>query len=393
MKNLLSRCHEINPKANIVFWILFCFVLSRFSVLAFSRLLFGYWGLHTLFDKFNTYDAVWYIKYAESLLSGTFPGEIFPSGAALWAFFPLYPLILAILSKLTFGLIPISVLGTVFSSVCMMGAEYVVYLYIMETRPESQSEKQLQAKAFIAFLSFGLYSYFFSMVYTESLALLLTSLCFYHMVRKEYIKMGLFGMLLSATRNTGILFVFALLVWRIQEYLKEHGKGRSLKEFIIENLKQERLILGVCLVPAGLFSFMLYLKISLGDAFAFIRVQKAWERETVGLWKVLCDSFRAFPLGPLVIFSLGSVFCILICLRHHHRFYEMVIPLIIFFVSSTQALESMPRYMIGAMTVLLGFTDEYGKWDKLTKAIVFLSAAIIELHFLWAWITGIAPQY
>src|SRR5690606_18536658 len=65
---------------------------------------------------------------------------------------------------------------------------------------------------FVVGLLMGPFSFLFSMLYSESLFILLTVLGLVALQRSHYLAAAVAGALLSATRPTGVLFVFAILV-------------------------------------------------------------------------------------------------------------------------------------------------------------------------------------
>ncbi len=76
--------------------------------------------------------------------------------------------------------------------------------------------------------------------------------------------MGVVGALASATRNLGVLLVFAVAVQYTSDYLRR-GSGKSLWNYWKEAFKNYRLVLGVALIPLGLFGFMVFLWYKMGD--------------------------------------------------------------------------------------------------------------------------------
>ena len=69
--------------------------------------------------------------------------------------------------------------------------------------------------------TFGAYSFYFSILYSESLYLILLLITLFALERREYLFMGLAGAFLSATRNTGIMVVFAVGVKVIMNYIED----------------------------------------------------------------------------------------------------------------------------------------------------------------------------
>lgn len=89
--------------------------------------------------------------------------------------------------------------------------------------------------------------------------------------------MGIFGAISSATRNTGVMLVFAIIPYVIVKYINQKGENKfSIKDLFFYVIKQPKLVFGTCLVPLGLFVFMLFLYFKTGDGLAFVHIQRAW---------------------------------------------------------------------------------------------------------------------
>lgn len=98
------------------------------------------------------------------------------------------------------------------------------------------------------------------------------------MKKEKYILMGIIGAISSATRNTGIMLVFATIPYIIVKYIKEQKceSKFSIKDLFFYVIKKPKFIFGICLVPLGLFLFMLFLFFKTGDGLAFVHIQRAW---------------------------------------------------------------------------------------------------------------------
>ncbi len=366
----------------IIFFIIIAFIVSRAVMYLIYCFKTGESGLVNSILSFNKWDAGWYLGYVRGIDSGQM--IVVPSsGQAAWAFFPLYPLCVFAVWKLFGGVIDPGVVGAILSMCFFMLAEYCAYKYVKLTRGSLKLAYEL-----IAFLSFGLYSFYFSIMYTEALFLLLLTMSFYYLKKENYIAMGICGALLSATRNVGILFVFVILIDQIMKYMKSQNK-HSIVDFAIVTIKKEKLILGTCMVPAGLFSYMMYLIHYLGDGLAFIHVEKTWGRQYNGIIKNMYEEvINQFPPSYLGI-AVGSFMLLMAySVLKNHKFEEMIFPILIFFMSASSYVSSVPRYLIGSFTIILAFMDEYTKRNRIAK--VFIAALIfgLEVILINAWLNG-----
>jgi Mannosyltransferase (PIG-V) len=194
-------------------------------------------------------------------------------GTSPVAFFPLYPLLIRIGVILTHR----SYLGValVTSNVCFLGA--LGYLWRLASW---EFDAEVAGRTILYITVFPTALFFFA-GYTESLFLLLTVASFYYLRRRDWLLAGAFGALASATRVTGIL----LLVPFVYEYARYSNFSWRKAE--------ARGLVGLALVPVGLLAFMLYLRNSVGDAFAFGHYQVAWQKVfTLRVWAGTVDTMR-----------------------------------------------------------------------------------------------------
>lgn len=383
-KELIWFFNTDKPR-NIIIFIILSFVVSRvFMYMVYNLTTFDF-DLMNCIRNYNTWDAEWYWKYAMGIYHGDLKSIIGMNGQRPWAFFPLYPLLVSISCFASGGNSDICLIfGSALSSVLFMSAEFMGYKYIMLTRKNLR-----MAYYYIFFMSFGIYSFYFSVLYTESLFLLLLTLCFYFLKTENYIKMGICGALLSATRTTGIMFVFVVLVYLISEQVRKEKKF-NIKDFVVSNLGNSKLIFGTFLIPAGLFSYILFLKYYLGDGFAFMHVTtRAWGRENVGvLTNLKLDLVDVFPPTYEGVFFILVIILVLYTLINNRRADEAVIPLITVFAAGSSSLLSAPRYFMGSLTVVLAFLDEYCKMSRFMKAVILMAALILERVLLREWINA-----
>lgn len=213
------------------------------------------------------WDTQWYIDisqrgYAWRKAVGTTPA----------AFFPLYPLLIHTGVAVT-RRSPLLV-GLVISNLAFLAA--LIYLY----RLSAWELNRAVAARTILYIAIFPTALFFFAGYTESLFLLLTVACFFHLRRGDWLIAGLFGALASATRVTGVLLVFP--------FAYEYAYSRN---FSLRRLDWRAL--GALLIPSGLGAFMLYLWRVVGDPLAFTHDQAAWQKIfTLRLWAGTLESFR-----------------------------------------------------------------------------------------------------
>jgi Gpi18-like mannosyltransferase len=175
-----------------------------------------------------------------------------------FAFFPMYPMLvkgLTILGVNSF------VAGFLVSNVLFLGAILLLFKLAMSI---FNDEKKAYLVAFA--MMFIPSAYVFAAYMTESTFVFLLILAYYFAFNKKWLLAGFVGMLLSATRNTGVFFGISYLLI----FLEQNNFNWKLI------FKDKKFLIGMALIPLGLLFFMLYLKLTVGDPLAFVNVQVYW---------------------------------------------------------------------------------------------------------------------
>jgi hypothetical protein len=221
-----------------------------------------------------------------------------PGGIANWAFFPLYPLLLAALG----WVLPFNpaMLGAILSPLLTFAA-------VLAGRPLF-AESRRGYFLFAALLLCGPLSFYFATAYSESLFLLLTVLAFVALGRRNYGAAGVFGALLAATRTVGVLFVFAVAVNILSEFRAWRRPWRVIRPL----LGRPDMVFAIFAVPVGIFAFTIWLHVTTGDSLAFVHIQRGWDRHFVNpvmaVWHGLTGrNDRMLPLPQLAATSLAGL--------------------------------------------------------------------------------------
>jgi hypothetical protein len=188
------------------------------------------------------------------------------------AFFPLYPLLISGVSKI----IPINYfyIGQFISWLALLGALLALYKLLRLDYSDVFSFRVL------LYLLIFPWSFFLAAVYTESLFLLLVVSSFYYARKGNWPAASLLGFFAALTRISGILLLPALLY-------EFYAQNKTLKN---------KHIAWLALIPAGLLTFMLYLKLKTGYFLAFLYNQTTYERTI------------AFPLTTIWIDFKNTIF-------------------------------------------------------------------------------------
>lgn len=183
-----------------------------------------------------------------------------------FAFFPLYPLLINLISRITRDFLSA---GLIISWVSVFLAVNLLYRLIKEDFGKQQATKVL-----LALLFFPL-SFHFLTVYTESLFLFLTITTFIFARKKNYLMATISAILVSATRLSGLAVVVSLI---FQVYFCE---GINKKNWF------------VILAPLGFILYCVYLYIYTGDFFYFASAETHfWQSGLVLPGSAIIHSFK-----------------------------------------------------------------------------------------------------
>lgn len=326
----------------------------------------------SVFDLLFKLDAGWYQNIIEEGYMKT-PLEKGQPGAANWAFFPLYPVITGVISDVT-G-IGSSVVGPLVSTVFFIVAVMVIFRYVSMTRNRDN------AILAVTIVSFGPYSFYFSCFYTEALFLLLVACSFYFLEKKEWLAAGVCGALLSATRPTGVLIFFPLLVKMATSY---DGDKKCLLNLAKNIITDEKKILALSIVPLGLFAYATYLYFLVGDPFAFKNVEIAWDRNFSNPLSVLYKGFTGSVAHKYLAFWGTLGLACSVYLFNNKKYSEAIFGFVLITISASTAVFSLQRYFIGSFVLVLALSDIIGKSKNLKwPAMCFLCSMNVLLLFMW----------
>jgi len=297
------------------------------------------------------------------------------------AFFPLYPLLIFLMSKFS----PLSpwINASVFSyfSFCLG-----IFLLYNTLYAENKHRAWWSVLLLVAFPT----SFFFCAVYTEGLFFLLSIIVYVCIKKKQWFWVGIFGALASATRLFGVLlFIYAGL-----EYFRSGNKHRRFTD-----------ILSVCIIPFGLLSYMAYLYMRSGDAILFFHIQPAFGANRSGsslillpqvIWRYFKIIFTAFlkptPASYFIsVLEFVAVFFGYAVLWLGWKKKERL-SLVIYGVFAltlptlTGTFSSMPRYLLSIfpLFLILGKLDNTVIRYSILMISIFLQF-ILSVMFLRGW--------
>ncbi len=228
------------------------------------------WSDQPWVDLWGVWDSFWYVDIAAHGYSTLTP---LGNQQTNFAFFPLYPTLMHLLGQLLGGNYFLA--GILISNLCLLVAAVLLYRIIRHEFREAIAQSTIQ------YLFLFPTAFIFSGVFTESLYLCLTLLCFYLAQKRLWWQAGIAGACLALTRSLGVLILLPLLY----EYLRS-------QQFHLRQVRWE--ILWLAVIPLALVGFALYNQVLTGDWLYFLKAQAGWKRS---LGNPLINLLRGFSQG------------------------------------------------------------------------------------------------
>jgi hypothetical protein len=301
------------------------------------------------------WDAFWYLHTAKA---GYFVDH--ENQLSNVAFFPLYPALVNLLSRILLGQVVLA--AWLLSNLSLLGTCLLLYYYTRRFHPALNPWRPL------FFLLFFPTAFFLTTLYTESLFLFLTLSVFYLMRRHNFIPAAFLGILAALTRPPGFLLFIPLLV----EYFSLYGSaGLSKPKWLL-----------FLLPPASFLGYLVFLKIKFQDPWLFFKVQPWFNRHPLRL----PEDLLSLVLGLiLVFFVLLVIFYAWRRLRHSYALYSLALlaaPL------SSLSFLSLSRIILTIFPVFLVLASVKNKplllaWFIFAPAML-LSHIILYVSGLWA---------
>ncbi len=316
------------------------------------------------FDRFATsWDGGWYRSIVEA---GYNRGQI--TSQANVAFFPLYPALVKIVAIA----VPVTWAGTVVPVACFAAASTLLYRLVTEKYGTAI------AKWTAVITACNPWSFYFAMMYSEALFLLLAVGVFYYLHRRRFWLTALLAGLASGTRPPGVVLGLIVVVSWI---VLHHHDFRALPAYVK--------LAGLALLSSGgLLLFMTFLQVNNNDALAFVHVQQYWPgRGGAGLFGELAALVRHltshnFTLQYAIVAMWYSVVVIGVIgaalLAKGRRYAEASFVFLVLFMGlAAGSATSMNRYLVVLfpLSILLAqLIHRQGVWLK-TAVVSLLSAS------------------
>lgn len=342
-------------------------------------------SLSNLGNLLSAWDGQWYL-YIAKYGYGHPPPNLPPT--MQFAFAPLYPMLIRFLSQI----LPIEfpLIGVLINFI--LGFGIVLFLFLI-----GQSLLNIKS-GFLAGLFFIVTpaSVFYMANYTEALFLLTTLLTFYFALRSKWLFASLSAMLGSATRIQGVLIIIPLIIEIIYQF---RVKGLSIKTPITKIILST---LTLCLIPLGIFLFMLIGNQLTRDPLIIIKSHQYFNRKPISLVSIPLTigqnvaNFSRLPLHSFyqskldTLFMIITLLCCFVLIKMRYR--PSLIALTIIFTlaplatGSTMSLIrvlslSFPLYLLLGDLANKSFLFKY---LALTLCVSLMSLfALLYSHWYW----------
>ncbi len=328
------------------------------------------------------YDGQWYLHIARYGYFH-FPAEV--TQAQAYAFFPLYPLLIYLFSKLLVGNLALTALLISFI------ASFIATILLYKLVRLDYSE-QVARRSVLAFLIFPVAIFYLGM-YTESLFMALSLGVLYCIRTHRWFAGGVASFLAALTRPQGVFLALPILI----EYIVS---WRQSSESLWKKLTHG---LALCGAPLGLASYYFFLYLHTGNFFSHLKGNtEAWGREApdiatlLGVFTQGILQFPALPFHSFFYLKLdlaGTVIFLLLLgwyartVRISYIFYSLILILL---PLSTGTTSSMIRYLSLSFPhyIFLALLGTKYKFVHLFLCVVSFSLLIVLgirfVHWYWA---------
>ena len=315
-------------------------------------------------NPFAQYDSTAYLDIAKNGYNGNF------GGIGNYHWYPLYPLLIR-----TFSFMGYDLAAFLIANIASILAVMVLYLLVSQELGKKRAYKT------------GLYlllfptAYYFTMMYTESLFLLLSLSVFYAARKEKWLAAGILGFFTSLTRIQGVLLFIPILIM----YLRCAGYNYKSPFSSLKKIKASSLPL--LLIPAGFLAFMLYDLVTFGDAFIQLKSASVFGRHLTPPWEGFVHAINGMIIDTTLINLSYHIYNLFITvsfialirvsykrLRHEYTAYYLLTMAALLFGPN---LFGMSRYMLVVFPAFMALSTIENK--KLSYGIMALYAIFVLL--------------
>lgn len=348
------------------------FLGSRLLILAVAWLSMGVVNKGEFFkpveemkDWFFRWDATWYLSI---VLHGY---QYFPGQQSNVNFFPLYPLLvhLATLG----GRVDPKLAGYAVSNLALFGA--CVLLWKLARRDHGAAA----ADRTVLFLLLGPVSFFFSILYSEGLFLLMIVGALYFAGSRRWLLAGAFAYGTALTRHVGLLLVLPLLL----EGLRARWSHPRAWDWPV--LRRPAFLACLVMPAAGLATHCAFLWSRFREPFAFQKSSILWGRWLAPPWDAftnpdtvaMSDFYKEFFIGAILLAALLILSSFTVA---RQRWSLLVLaPMYGTLYLCTNQIEAIPRYLSVLFPLYLVVGILCARWPRLEPMLLAASTALLAL--------------
>ncbi len=370
---------------------LYFFILWKYALMPFNVINYTYSAHHFLpdprinhgafnfFRALGQYDAQWYLKiameaYPHHPTVTSMDNKTIMDGLT-YAFFPLYPSLLAVTNLLFHN---IEVAAFMFSNLLMFVNFFSLYFVLTKV-----FSKQLVLKGI--FLLFAVpFSLFFRSYYTEGIYLFLLIWIGNSLMNKRLgIAALLLGLLTVTKANGWLLNIYFLYILGKKLYKKELSFTKGV------------LFLGLLVLP--FFVWMVYTYMQTGNPLYFFSVRSAWSNYGFGSFQHNISMLLLFPNLPIHAFHLSQIDDLTIIITGVLLFFsKKMLPPYLWWISFCLWLSpllvtdtmSFSRYQSVSYPLFIYITSVAKTWQYyLLVSISLIFLFIVSIAFVnWNWL-------
>jgi hypothetical protein len=193
------------------------------------------------------------------------------------AFFPLYPL--------TIKGVGLIVRSDLIAGVLVSVVSFGVALFLLYRLACLELGSTARARLAVMLIAFAPVAFFFSAVYSDSLFLALSVGAVLEARKGRWAMAGLLGALGAAERNSGVMLVVPLALLFLYGPRADRpppAPGPLGRRRLLPRYRLEPQVAWIALVPVGLFAYLGYLALSIGDGLAPLHAQTLWFHHFAG---------------------------------------------------------------------------------------------------------------
>lgn len=284
-------------------------------------------------------------------------------------FFPLYPLVIRLLTKISGFPFLASALLITFTS-------FFLFLFMLNKLLILDFKKNDIIKTILWLVTLPA-SFYLLAVYNDSTFLLLVVTCFYFSRKQQWLLAGVAGSLAALMRFAGIALFPALLVewWLGKHYWRN--------------------LVPLGLIPLATLNYFLYIHISRGSWSLFLDSMRIWQQDQFVLpfqtaYRYLKIFFTVSPASLMYLVAvaefLAVVFAIVVLIKGFNLIrlsYWVYAVIYLLIPMSGGTFQGEPRYIIHAFPVILIFSQLMAKsrWRYLVMGSFFVLQLVFMAFF------------